>query len=88
MQYNEYKMIMEQVTTSGGNREHNKRTHKINHNTRLLQQKRKKIHHRHHIRRLRNRAESLPGQTASGSGNPGLRLRFRPRHKIFPGTRL
>ena len=78
MQYNEYKMIMEQVTTSGGNREHNKRTHKINHNTRLLQPKRKKIHHQHHIRRLRHHTESLPGQTASGSRNPRLRLRFRP----------
>lgn len=48
----------------------------------------KKIHHRHYICRLRNRAESLPGQTASGSRNLGLRLRFRPRYKIFSGARL
>lgn len=84
----QYLNIGTSITPSGGNRERNKRTHKINHNTRLLQPKCKKIHHWHHIRRLRHHTESLPGQTASGSGNPGLRLRFRPRYKIFPGARL
>lgn len=89
MQYNKYKTILEQVShpqeaTVNAINEPTKSTTTLDYYNKNA----KKIHHRHYICRLRNRAESLPGQTASGSRNLGLRLRFRPRYKIFSGARL
>ena len=83
MQYNKYKTILEQVShpqeaTVNTINEPTKSTTTLDYYN-----KTQKIHHRHHIRRLRHHTESLPGQTASGSRNPGLRLRFRTRHKYF-----